>query len=60
MQYQDTINLFHVCLIAIWKENHLLAFVSMPKSCTKAITSEPQIVTYTVREKGMEHKREQR
>jgi len=32
----------------------------LPKSRTKAITSIPQIVTYAVREKGMEYKGEQR
>ena len=37
-----------------------LLALHLPKSHTEAITSVPQIVTYTVREKGMEYKGEQR
>jgi len=37
-----------------------LLALHLPKSHTEAIMHIPQIVTYTVREKGMEYKREQR
>ena len=37
-----------------------LLALHLPKFHTKAITRAPQIVTYMVREKGMEYKREQR
>ena len=37
-----------------------LLALHLPKSHTEAITRIPQIVTYVVREKGMEYKREQR
>ena len=37
-----------------------LLALHLPKSHTEAITRVPQIVTYVVREKGMEYKREQR
>jgi len=37
-----------------------LLALHLPKSCNKAITCVPQIVTYVVREKGMEYKGEQR
>jgi len=33
---------------------------ALTKSCTETITRVPQIVTYAVVEKGMEHKGEQR
>jgi len=32
----------------------------LPKSCTEAITRVPQIVTYAVRDKGMEYKGEKK
>ena len=41
----------------IMQEAPLLA-LHLPKSHTKAITHVPQIVTYVVREKGMEYKGE--
>ena len=37
-----------------------LLVLHLPKSHTKAIMRTPQIVTYAVREKGMEYKGEQR
>jgi len=37
-----------------------LLALHLPKSHTEAIMRVPQIVTYAVREKGMEYKREQR
>ena len=43
----------------IRQEAPLLA-LHLPKSHIEAITCVPQIVTYTVREKGMEYKGEQR
>ena len=36
-----------------------LLALHLPKSHTKATTRVPQMVTYAVREKGMEYKREQ-
>jgi len=37
-----------------------LLTLHLPKSHTDAITRVPQIVTFAVREKGMEYKREKR
>ena len=41
------------------KEMPLLA-LHLLKSCTEAITHVPQIISYTVKEKGMKHEGEQR
>ena len=35
-----------------------LLALHLPKSCTKAVTRVPQIITYVAVEKGMEHKGE--